>query len=44
MICTVFTSLHLELSDYKVSRHDILKHKKINEMDDSDAQECVISD
>jgi len=43
-ICTVCTSLHLQLTDYKVSRHDILKHKKMNQTDDIDTQECVLSD
>ena len=43
-ICTVCTSLNLQLFDYKVSRHDILKHKKVNKKDDIDTQECVISD
>jgi hypothetical protein len=43
-ICTICTSLRSQLSDYKVSRHDILKHKKMNKTDDIDTQEFVLSD
>jgi hypothetical protein len=38
-ICTICTSLR-----YRVSRHDILAHKKMNKTDDIDTQECVLSD